>query len=56
MEKILYYCKGVYQDVKNSNEDTIYFSSHFIPKKWSVEMLSPFVMDDNKLYIYLLVC
>jgi hypothetical protein len=25
MEKILYYCKGVQQDVKNSNENTIYF-------------------------------
>jgi len=56
MEKILYYCKGIYQDAKNSNENTIYFSSHFIPKKWNVEMLSPFAMDDNKLYIYLLVC
>ncbi len=32
VEGILYYCKDIHQDVENSNQNTICFPSHPIPR------------------------
>jgi hypothetical protein len=54
VERVLYCCKFTCQDVENCGENEVCFLNHPIP--WNIGMLSPFVMDDNKLFIYLLNC